>query len=232
MNYSVRSFMIKKLILFPFLMLSYALFGQQGMNQLYRDYISAKRSGADYSKKIQGSPWENDEFREARVYYKGSDRPFNVYIRYNSYENEMEFRKVKDGNIMVLENKNSFDSILTDNKVYQYLKYIEDNLVKQGYFIRLFDGECRLYKMRSKKFQEEKPPASGYDEYKPPAFITENDEYYVSFEGAPLIKIPTRKKKILELFHKYGFENKEMSKVRYKEDDLLNYFRGLKKSAF
>lgn len=143
----------------------------------------------------------------------------------------MEFIRNMDDQVLVLTNRNKIDSIRLDNKTYQYLKFFEDQTVNSGYFVRLTPGECSLFKKSPKRFQEEKPPQSGYEGYVPPSFIQEDDEFYVSFDEAPLIQVPDRKKKIQKLFMEHGYENKKMSKVKYKEEELVEYFGGLEKKG-
>jgi hypothetical protein len=192
--------------------------------------MQVKRSGPSYSDKIQGSPWENPEFITAKVYMNGSSDPLLAEMRYNSYEDEMEFQNAEGGEILILTNKNVLDSIELNFKLYFYRKYIEENDVSQGFFVRLTNQNPGLFIKSPKKFREEKVPTSGYQEYEPPAFLQEPDRFYVAFGDQPLIKVPRGNKKIRELFHEYGFENFQMQRVRYNEAELIKFFLGLEKS--
>jgi hypothetical protein len=220
---------MKKILIIPLLLIFCSVYGQETLNKFYNNYLSAKKTGTYFSENTRGTPYENPEFMEARVYFKGEEEPLPGKMRYNSYEDEMEFIRNMDDQVLVLTNRNKIDSIRLENKTYQYLKVIEDQTVNSGYFVKLSAGECSLYKKSSKRFQEEKPPQSGYEDYVPPSFIQEDDEFYVSFDEAPLIKIPERKKKIQELFSEHRYENREMSKIKYKEEDLVKYFGGLER---
>jgi hypothetical protein len=225
MNISIK---IVSLIAAIFYMFS--LKGQQTeLNEFYNDYLMEKQSNPEYFDKIEGSPYKNPEFVEALVYMNGSGDPVTGKMRYNNYQDEMEFQKEENGDILLLQNKNTLDSILLINNTYLYLNYIDDKELASGYFVRLINKECKLYFRSTIKYREEKIPKTGYEKYEPASFIRGDDLFFVGFEDLPLIEIPRRNKKMQELFREYGFENKEMSKVKYNETELVNFFRGLKK---
>jgi len=220
---------MKNILIIFLLFINCSIYSQENLTKLYNQYLSAKNTGTYFTENPRGTPYENPEFMEARVYFKGEEEPLPGKMRYNSYEDEMEFIRNMNDQVLVLTNRNKIDSIRLENKTYQYLKVIEDQTVNSGYFVKLSTGECSLYKKSSKRFQEEKPPQSGYEDYVPPSFIQEEDGFYLSFDNAPLIKIPERKKKIQELLSEHGYENREMSKMKYKEEDLVEYFGGLER---
>ncbi|MBE0654111.1 MAG: hypothetical protein IH594_09955 [Bacteroidales bacterium] len=217
----------KNLILIAFLFVNIGLSGQIELSNFYQDYLKAKSMGPAYSDKIVGTPYGNKEFMNAQVFMKGTGEPVHGSMRYNNYTDEMEFRMEKDGQILILDKKNTLDSILLDNKTYQYLPYLKEKNENIGFFVRLTNSEYKLYMKSPKKFQEEKVPKSGYEDYVPPSFVDLEDEFYVDFGDGLLVYIPQRSKKITELFLEKGFENREMQKVRYTEEDLREYVEGM-----
>ena len=158
----------------------------------------------------------------------GSVKPVIGKMRYSSFQDEMEFQK-ENGDTLILMNKNNLDSIYLDNNRFLYMIFIKDKTISSGFFVQLTNGESKLFKKIRKSYQEEKHPATSFEMYVPAAFVKEPDEFYVSFDDQPLLEIPRRNKKIKEIFSENGYANREMSRVKYEEESLVIFFRGLNK---
>lgn len=223
---------MKRIILFLFLLQSIALYGQPELNRLYNQYLDAKRRDMAYFNHISGSPYANADFAEAKVYVREKQEPLISKLRYNNYFDEMEILQNNEEEYLILKNKADVDSILLNGMRYQYMTYSYEDESGTGFFIHLKESDPgpKLFLKRPKEFQEEKPPESGYDQYKPAAFLDKNEEFYVQFDDDPLILIPNRRKKIEELFSEKGFESKMDSKVRYNRESLKEFFSLLKKT--
>jgi hypothetical protein len=222
--------LIKNLIILTGLFLCISLKGQQiELNNFYNDYLDAKRRNSSYFDNIGGSPYYNSEFEEAKIFMNGTSESINSKMRYNNCFDEMEFLTGDDDEYLLLTDKGKVDSILLNGKVYQYHSYLDGKEELYGFFIRLTNTNPALFLKRSKKFQEERAPQSGYEDFVPAAFINEKDVFYIGLDNKSLMILPTRKNKIREFFNDLGYVNNSTADIKYDERSLSKYVNGLKK---
>jgi hypothetical protein len=202
--------------------------GQNELNSFYHDYLMAKHN-TSYFDDIGGSAYYNSEFEEAKIFMNGTSEFTNSKMRYNNCFDEMEFLPGDGDEYLLLTEKRKIDSILLNNLVYQYRSYFNGKDELEGFFIKLTNTNPTLFLKRSKTFQEERAPQSGYEDFVPAAFIDEKDVFYIGIDNKPLNIIPLRKKKIITFFSDLGYVSLSNSDVKYDEDSLIEFVNGLKK---
>ena len=174
---------------------------------------------------IKGSPYFTDEFTDAEVYLKDK-RAFKLPLRYNIYNNSMEYQ-IKD-DVLEIGNPESIDKIIQGTRVFVYLPFIE----KGGYFELLSSGRCFLALKRSVKFKPAEP-LMPYQDPKPDRFEAGNDQLYLITNDnqineiknlKTLLNVLNDKKSLLESFMK-----KEKIKNPKQENvvKLINYYNSL-----
>lgn len=220
---------MKKMITIPALFFSCLLFSQPDILDFHHNYLVVKSQSA-YFMNAEGNPYECEEFKKGAVYFNEDNRPLKGLMRYNCFEDQMEFKTQKNDRIQRLINLHEIDSIVLDGKTYQYIKYKENAEVKIGFLVKLSNQGIRLYKKTSKKFREEKVVQKGYQDYQTAAFIPQHDKFFVCFEEPPLLEIPSARRKIPKFFLQHGYENKDMTRVRSDEKQLIFYTRGMEKT--
>lgn len=141
---------------------------------------------------VHGSAYVDSDFKKAKV----AENYETVLARYNTYKDQVEFKK--DNQIFVLDKSNQFSRITFTNS--------NENLVllnfsnTQGYFFELFSDEKKvlLKKIKTTLDIPAKNKNSYASEDTAPSFVTKT-EYYIGMNGE-FYNIPSRAKKILELF--------------------------------
>lgn len=177
------------------------------------------------SNELVGSIYVNEEFLLAKL----SNREDQYLMRYNAYQDEMEFKK--SGNTFNLsKNLNYIINFQGINKTYQVYNYIENKETVPGFFVVLFSGDNISFLIKEKiKFYEEVKTKTSYDKYKPPTLKRLDDKFYIGYKKSVAIELPRKEKDVLDLFgsksaeiesyaktNKLGFKNKE---------DLIQLFR-------
>lgn len=171
---------------------------------------------------IDGNPYVNSkEFQQAIIpgYSSNSQK-----LRYNGYEDEMEF---EDGGEVYYTNKEIGLKITFKDlkKTYEILDYSYDNKKRVGYLVVLVDNpDVSLYKREKVELLkgEKSPSAFGKDanDY----FAKERDLYLVK-KGSEFFKFPKNSKEFVEKFSvdKSHFEKFiKTNKLSFtKEEDLI-----------
>jgi hypothetical protein len=138
------------------------------------------------------------------------DYDTKAYVRYNIYEDQMEF--VKDKSIYYLTKevgrKVHFKESGFSYKVFE-LKG------EMGFFKVYLEGKTSLVAKQTVKYVDAKVAKSGYDRAKPADYKRKKDELYISFNKA-LVKVPSKKKDFYPLFG----SNAEAMKTYMKKNKL------------
>jgi hypothetical protein len=204
------------LIFFPVLS-----FGQNDMRKAYLDYRVVRGREKDIFLSYKGSPYENPDFSEALVYTLGNAAPQKAKLRYNSCFDEMEMVVEGKDEFQILGNENAIDSIRLNGILYKYLNYNLKGRKTKGYLEQLCSGKINLYAKRPRVIQEEKFPASGYEQYQPPTIVVDPELYFVQFESGPIDLLPSTAKKIISYFQDIGYDLAAFTKTeKLKYDDL------------
>lgn len=129
---------------------------------------------------IEGSPYLNDKFLEGEVIINDSIRIENVHLRYNIYNDKIEF---KNENEQILEIGNHSTSYIFnfEELLFRNLDYLNDGTPKQGILEILVDGQVKLYKKYSLKL-ETATKAVGFQEATPNRFVRKDDVYLIAVD--------------------------------------------------
>ena len=203
--------------------LKYADGTSQNMSNIFVNVNSNQSSN------IKGSKYLNEDFITTKI----SSMPDQIFgVRYNVYDDQMEFQGV-DNTVYAL-NKND-DSIkitfTTTNESYHIFDYIDEKngRQKKGYFMKLNkEGKNLILKKHKVVFIEEQASKTGYDEPKPAMFKSLKDRIYIKLGSKEAIELPTKKKKLAKaLFPENSkaildFINSNKIKLT-KESDLITF---------
>jgi hypothetical protein len=197
-----------------------------GINQILQEkQYDMMQYNEQMLKKIKGTPYLSEEFLASRVYLRENNKPLKAKLKYNAHSDNFEF--MQGGRLFVLANVEEIDSIRYMDKTFIPTTYVKKETglfgsstsKKEGFLAELVKGPCSLFKIYSVRFYEEDPPDTGYDEYQPPRFETENPVYCLQFQDDqnPRVINSFRKRKILE-----KFENHKKEMEDYVNNQNLN----------
>ncbi len=182
------------------------LMAQQGsyeISEAINFFNSHAYSRGDYTSvledsDIEGSPYLNDDFMEGSVFTKSKTQFVGIPLRYNVYNDEMEFKSDK-GVVQAIAAPETIEKIEFGEYKMVYLPYIINRKIQNGYFVEMEKGEkAALYARPKVNFQKATKPAA-YQDAEPPRFSRQSDDYYIRVgqEAAALI---SRKKDLREVF--------------------------------
>ena len=210
--------------------LKYADGTSQNMSSIFVNVNSNESSN------IKGSKYLNEDFISTKI----SSIPDQIFgVRYNVYDDQMEFQGV-DNTVYAL-NKND-DSIkitfTTTNESYHIFDYIDEKngRQKKGYFMKLNkEGKNLILKKHKVVFIEEQASKTGYDEPKPAMFKSLKDRIYIKIGSKEAIVLPTKKKKLAKAIFPENpkdildFINSNKIKLSKEEDliTLINYLNSM-----
>ena len=118
------------------------------------------------------------------------DYETKVHLRYNIYQDEIEFINQKNIYYLAKEvgRKVHFIHLKSTYKVF----YVDD---KHQYFKVYVDGETSLLAKHRIRYFEAKHPGSSYENPKPPKFKRLKDDWYIAINNRKMIKISGINKK-------------------------------------
>lgn len=152
------------------------------------------------NKNVKGSRFIEDNFSPAKL-SKISGRTLDA--RYNCLDDYFEVKA--NGKVNYLTPiTSSYIRFINTGEVYKSFNYLKNDRVKRGFFIidRVNENTLLLTKQVI-KFYEEVKPKSGYEKYKRPELKRKKDEYYIKLENKEnAVKLPTKKKKIIQFLKK------------------------------
>lgn len=156
-----------------------------------RIYIDGMKESLSYSD-IHGSAYANSDFLKAKI----GDGYENIVARYNSYMDQVEFKK--DNQIYVLEKSDKFPRITFMNTD-EVLILLNIN-GKSEYFYELYsdDNKQLFKKVKTILNKPEKSKNSYASEDTSLGFETSN-VYYLGYEGK-YYKVPEKLKKAVDIF--------------------------------
>lgn len=152
------------------------------------------------NKNIDGSPYMDNIFNTAQLYYE-NEAIDKIYYRYNAYNEEIEIkeRNLAEEPIKAL-GKDKKIRLLINGKPMSFKTFIDKNKhTKNGYLTLLNDGNYKLYKHLKVVFKEAKKAENSFVKGSPAKFI-QFTEYYLENEGGTKIQqIELNNKKIVAL---------------------------------
>ena len=159
----------------------------------------SKRTGID---QFSGSPYTNDEFISAPVFYN-EEGMGSFYYRYNAYNEEIELKKTKLAEEKVSSLvKDKAIKIMINGKPMGFSTFIDKKgNTTNGYLTTLLNGKkVNLYRRDNVKFTEGQKAQNSFVKAVPNRF-THFIEYYYQMDGVNRIdEIPLKENKLLKLF--------------------------------
>jgi len=193
-----------KIILLPLLM-SFSILSQaQSEHKLSEllDFVRTKKViTGDWKNnlaegEIEGSPYLNETFAEGTVYTIQNDKYTGIPLRYNAYNDEIEFRNEKD-EILALYPPESIDKVEIGNLKMEYIPYIFAKNTRNGYFELIAKGNASLFVKHEIVFKDAEEPGA-YKEAAPARFVKNPDAYYIQINNEPA-EVVSNKKSLLEI---------------------------------
>jgi len=152
---------------------------------------------------VSGTMYYNESFMQAKI---DNDEEV-VFLRYNAFRDEMEFKQGNDTYYLVKDD-NTIVNFFNNNKVYQYLKYVDvDKVEKRGFLLKVVDGQKSMYKSEKIILIPERPSTTGYEIPKPAEYKKGKEIFYIKIEEKTIV-FPKNKKELLKTFPN---KNKEIS---------------------
>ncbi|MGX5685035.1 hypothetical protein ACWKWW_10745 [Chryseobacterium cucumeris] len=181
--------------------------GATGAQSVFDGINSTTGKTFKYDEIVGDSPYIGKEFSDAKIAVNYEQ----VSIRYNSYTDEIEFKK--NGNVQVLPKTTDFSRIevLSPKQILVLLDTSDD---LNGYFFELISGKNTLYKKIKTKFTDVVPAANSYASEKPANFRKLPPVYYIKTQNG-FIKKPKNQKDIINQFPD-------------KKDSLTSFFKSNK----
>lgn len=198
------------------------IYGQQtlSVNQILGDNsvfngVTSNGKSLKYED-IKGTPYAENTFRLAKLAENYDETP----VRYNSYRDEIEFKKGDE--ILVLPKQKEYSRISIKSPL-ETIVLLDTNDDLKGYFFELVSGKTTLYRKDKTIFRDAVPAANSYAASKPAEFKKQDPVYYIGI-GNKFIKKPKNQKEIIdalpnlkEQVNKFVKENK----IKFtKEEDL------------
>lgn len=166
--------------------------GVTGAQSVFDGIKSTTGKTFKYEEISGASPYLSKEFSNAKVAANYAEVP----VRYNSYSDEVEFKK--NNEIQVLPKTADFSRIeISSPKQTIVLLQTSDDL--SGYFLELVNGKNSLYKKVKTKFTDLVPAANSYASDRPANFRALDPVYYIKTDKG-FIKKPRNQKEIIEQF--------------------------------
>lgn len=183
------------------------------------------------TKEIEGSPYLNEEFQKGVVYTGTNKRYDGILLRYNAFNDQIEFKNDKD-QVLAVSNPESVYFIELGGDKIVYRPYILNKRMKYGFFLVLGEGDMSLFVKKTTILQQA-VPSKGYQDAEPTQFVEKPDTYYLAEKGKAA-KVIMNKKELPGLFPD---KSKEVAafikkhKVKYNKPEkliaLVQYYNSL-----
>ncbi len=228
MSYKQLSSFIKSFSLLLLLMISNEVFSQyqtpdSERRKFFNDFINLLHTDANTGfvineDEIEGSAYLSDEFILSSILTNKNIRYVDIPLRYNIYNDVMEFKIGKDS-IIGISNPEIIKEIKYGQETFTYIRSFEHG----GFYGVKNEGKIQLLIKYHVSFHEAEP-AAAFDQAKPPKFTRNTETTYLRVDQGKLIRV-TKKKDLKTVF---GEQTKEIlalmkAKKLYikKEGDLL-----------
>jgi hypothetical protein len=181
---------------------------------------------------IVGSPYLNDEFIEGSVFTKSKTQYAEVPLRYNIFNDEIEFR-TDDGQVLALASAEVIEKVEFGDFYMEYIPYMVVKRMRRGFFNVLEKGNATLYQRSHVVFEDAKQPAA-YQDAQPAKFVKKPDEFYIRVGLEPALPIaknrdlegafPDHKKEIAEFIKKNRVRTNNPESLK----ELVIFYNSLK----
>lgn len=180
---------------------------------------------------IQGSPYLNDDFIDGVVYTSSKFQFNNIPLRYNIYNNELEF-KTPENKIHAIANPENVERVEFGDFEMVYLDFNDFGKREKGFLRSLVEGDASLY-AKSEIILREPTEAGAFKQPEPAKFISKSDSYFIRVGNETAKKIRS-KKEIIELLANHQEEieifiknNKTRPRDSASLQELIEYYNSL-----
>jgi len=177
-------------------------------------------------KQIEGSPYLDKAFKPALIVKTDQSEIRNMALRYNIYENTMEFKQKET--VLFIVDPVTISKIVFADRIFVYALYRAGGKTRLSYFQVLNEGKYQLLKKYSTTF---KAPELKSDS--PAKFVTQQPEYFLRYKNGMAHSISSRKKliKVLQPVSEdiIDFIQREKINVR-NETELINTLQFINRS--
>ena len=177
-------------------------------------------------KQIEGSPYLDKEFKPALIVKTDHSEITNMALRYNAYENTMEFKQKET--VLFIVDPVTISKIVFVDRIFVYASYRAGGKTRLSYFQMLTDGKFQLLKKYSTTFK-----APEYKSDSPAKFVIQQPEYFLRYKNGMAHSISSRKKliKVLQPVSEdiIDFIQREKINVR-NETELINTLQFINRS--
>jgi hypothetical protein len=179
---------------------------------------------------VQGSPYLEFAYSNGIVSTDSGVLYIDIQLRYNCYNDVMEFRKDKIAYDLLPKSK--VKKAEFGGHVFVYRDIQSGKGIGKSYLEMLVEGKVNLYARYTITFYDEEP-LKGFADRKPARFDDFSETYYVSINNSPAVKILTNKKLVELLADKRKQIETYISKQKLsakKSDDLkkiISYYNSL-----
>lgn len=194
------------------------------LNDFYKEYRISQltRDMPDRTDAIAGSPYEQVEFEEGKVYTITSQVYAGVPLRFNIHADEMEFT-TEDGSVLSMAHPEIIRKIEIGQKEYIYAPYTAGNRILRGFFRVPASGSASLLVKPKVAFRQAEP-AQPYKEAQPPTYLRMGDDFYLRAGADAAVKI-SGKKEIMQVMRDKSTDIDtwlKRNRIKYnREEDLI-----------
>ncbi len=182
-------------------------------------------------KPVEGSPFARSEYVKGTVIRNNGDIYQNIPLRYNKYEDRIEFEDV-NGKDLYIDNPSDYKFIIIDDQQYIYGEFLKENKKVKGYYVLLEVGKVSLLKKQLCGLKKAEP-AKPFQDPKPAKFYTKTDEFYILINQKNIEKVKNEKECLAILQDQKNklakYIKSEKLKVKKEEDlkKLIEYYNTL-----
>ena len=171
------------------------------------DQLNWNKTVSSNSPDIDGSPYLHDEFQEGVVFYDGKYEFSNLQLRYNLYNDEIEYKE--NNVVMAIVGQEKIDKVIINDEAFIYIK--KGTLKSLSGLVKMWNKETPsvITKMGVEFLKKE--PAKPYVEALPDRFERSHSKHYMLKSETEIEKI-TSVKKLIKYLGNYEPELTEFSK--------------------
>jgi hypothetical protein len=167
--------------------------GSRLLNHTFYQNGDSNSKGISYDD-IQGTPYYDKAFSPAKFIV--ADRAETAIARYNTYFDEVEFKKDEETYSLVPD---SPFTRIEFTRTKETLVKLDTGDDLKGYFFELVNGKNTLYKKVKTEFKKAFAARNSYESDRPASFNAMDPVYYIKTESG-YIKNPRKVKEIAEAF--------------------------------
>jgi hypothetical protein len=184
------------------------------------------------TEEYEGSPYENNNFINGKVYYGKKWLYSDVPLRYNIYSDQMEFLLEEKDQMYALVPDKQIEKIELGDKVFVVGESLAGAKTDNGFYIQIATGKIDLLAKLDIYYREKEPP-KGFVEPKPAQFIRRKDIFFLRKANELVLRIGSVNKMIKYIGDHQeelkAFAKKEKIKTSVEEDliKFINYYNTL-----